>query len=126
MKLKFIFILKIIFLPKRACSLVRKGNWEERAQFTLSSKLNEILIGLLLGDLYILKQRVNPSLTFRQGIKHEDYLRYLYDLFKDFCPSGPTIQIHAPDKRTGKVYSAISRFFSGDRCLATALEKKGK
>ena len=34
-------------------------------------------------------------------------MRYLYDLFKGFCPSGPTILVHAPDKRTGKVYSAI-------------------
>jgi hypothetical protein len=43
----------------------RRLTTEERAQFTLSSELNEILIGLLLGDLHILKQRVNPSLTFR-------------------------------------------------------------
>jgi len=79
----------------------------ERQQFTLSEELKQILVGLILGDLYIFKQRVNPSLTFRQGIKHEEYLRYLYDRFKDFCPSGPKIQNSLPDKRTGKVYNAI-------------------
>ena len=61
---------------------------------------------MILGDLHILKQRINPSLIFRQGIKHEEYLRYLDDRFMDFCPLGPTIQVHTPDKRTGKVYSA--------------------
>jgi hypothetical protein len=80
----------------------------ERAKFSLSDEQKEILTGLILGDLHILKQRINPSLIFRQGIKHELYLCYLYDLFKEFCPSGPKIQNHAPDKRTGKVYSAIS------------------
>lgn len=79
----------------------------KRSQFFLSDEQKEILTGLILGDLHILKQRTNPSLIFRQGIKHELYLLYLYDLFKDFCPSGPKIQNHAPDKRTGKVYSAI-------------------
>ena len=32
---------------------------------------------------------------------------HLYELFKDFCHSGPKIITRAPDKRTGKVYSTI-------------------
>ncbi len=79
----------------------------ERAKFSLSDEQKEILTGLILGDLHILKQRINPSLIFRQGVKLELYLCYLYDLFKGLGPSGPKIQNHTPDKRTGKVYSAI-------------------
>jgi hypothetical protein len=87
-----------------------KPRWltkKEKGQFTLPSELKNILIGLSLGDLYIYKQCANASFTVRQGIIHEKYLLHLFDLFKDFCPAGPKIQNHLPDKRTSKVYSAI-------------------
>lgn len=88
--------------PKRLTNLAR-------SQFNLSGDLKEILIGLSLGDLYINKRIscLNPSLMFRQGIVHEEYLRQLYTLFQNYCPQGPKIQNPKPDKRTGKVYSAI-------------------
>jgi hypothetical protein len=53
--------------PKR----LTKG---EKEVFSLGQEHKDILIGLLLGDLHILKQCVNPSLTFKQGILHEGYL----------------------------------------------------
>lgn len=110
------FILQFPIEGLLLCSLVPikpgddKPRWlskEEKAKFTLSSELKDILIGLCLGDLYIYKQRLNVSLMFRQGIVHEDYLLHLFELFKNFGPSGPKIQNSQPDKRTGKVYSAI-------------------
>jgi hypothetical protein len=81
----------------------------EREAFSLSADLKAILVGLTLGDLYINKQRSgkNPCLMFKQGIVHEDYLLHLYELFKEFCLSGPKIQTLMPNKITGKVYSAI-------------------
>jgi hypothetical protein len=81
----------------------------ERLDFTLTPKTTEIIIGLCLGDLYISKRTLcsNPSLRFRQGIVHEDYILHLYELFKEFCSVAPKTQILKPDKRTGKVYSSI-------------------
>jgi len=89
--------------------LSRKLTKEEKAALSLSEKQKEILVGLLLGDLYahIVGRCVNVKLTFRQGIVHEEYLSHLYDLFSNFCPQGPKIQNSLPDIRTGKVYSAI-------------------
>nr|QVG61545.1 hypothetical protein [Rhizoctonia sp.] len=88
--------------PKRLTNL-------EKSQFTLADELKDILIGLSLGDLYISNRIscLNPSLMFRQGIVHEEYLLHLYTLFQNFCSQGPKIQNPKPDKRTGKVYSAI-------------------
>jgi len=90
------FILQFPIEGLLLCSLVPikpgddKPRWlskEEKAKFTLSSELKDILIGLCLGDLYIYKQRLNVSLMFRQGIVHEDYLLHLFELFKNFGPS---------------------------------------
>jgi hypothetical protein len=81
----------------------------ERLQFSLTAELKSILVGLLLGDLYIakLKRNVNPWLHFKQSTVNEEYLLHLYELFKIYCSSGPKIQIGAIDKRTGKSYSSI-------------------
>jgi LAGLIDADG DNA endonuclease family len=59
----------------------------EKEAFSLSQELKDITIGLLLGDLYVRKQKlgVNASLSFRQGIVHEDYLNHLFKKFQDFC-----------------------------------------
>jgi len=67
------------------------------------------LIGLCLGDHYITKRAlcVNPSLWFRQGIIHEDYLFDLYEIFEEYCPAGPKTQTSMLNKKTGKVHSAI-------------------
>jgi hypothetical protein len=40
----------------------------ERQQITLPENLKEILVGLLLGDLYACKQSVNVHLQFKQGV----------------------------------------------------------
>jgi hypothetical protein len=82
----------------------------ERSKITLSSQLKEILIGLLLGDLYAQKEKkgVNARLCFEQGTVHKDYLLHLYELFKSFCLQDPKIYTRLPDKRTGKIYSRIS------------------
>jgi len=77
----------------------------EQSQFTLSDELNQILAGLLLGDLGGQKQNVNARFDFKQGIVHEDYIDHLYELFKDYCPQAPKIFNLLPDKRTGKVHS---------------------
>lgn len=50
-------------------------------------------------------------MRFEQSIKHEDYLIFLYNLFKPLTNMQPKIQIRKPDSRTGKQYNSI-RFAS--------------
>ena len=71
----------------------------ERNNFILPLNLKEILIGLLLGDLYIQKftKNGNTNLQFEQGLVHKDYIFHLYDLFKDYCNAEPRISDRKPD-----------------------------
>lgn len=81
----------------------------QRLQFVIPENLKSILIGLLLGDLFIEKQerRANVRLRFEQSTVHEDYLFHLYDLFQSFCTQAPKMYTRLPDKRTGNIYSRI-------------------
>ena len=81
----------------------------ERESFSLSKELKDILIGLLLGDLNILKgeKSINAGLRFEQSIIHEDYIRHLYTLFKSYCFSEPVIYTRAPNLKTGVSYSSV-------------------
>lgn len=69
--------------------------------------LQEIIIGLLLGDLNAEKQSINGNtrLRFAQGLVHEAYLFYLYELFKDYSSSLPRKYESKTESRTGKIYS---------------------
>jgi hypothetical protein len=83
----------------------------ERQQFKLKENLKEVLVGNLLGDLYIQKdkphQNINSRLRFAQSIAHKDYIYHLFELFKIYCGGEPTIINQLPDKKTGKVSTAI-------------------
>lgn len=77
----------------------------QRESFSVSPELHNIIIGLILGDLYISRQYVNAVLRFEQGEVHKLYLIHLYDLFQDYCGSDLKYSTRKPDKRTGKIYS---------------------
>jgi hypothetical protein len=81
----------------------------ERSQFTLSDYLTEILVGCIMGDLYVKKQKggLNPALRFEQGIVHKDYLFHLYALFNSYCRSAPKIESRLPDKLSGSIYTRV-------------------
>jgi hypothetical protein len=81
----------------------------EQEAFTLSKENKDILVGLILGDLHVRKQKlgVNPCLMFSQGIIHKDYLLHLYDIFQIYCPQEPKIRNFPPHPKTGKVYTNI-------------------
>src|SRR4051812_23683188 len=53
----------------------------QKDSFSISPDLHNIIIGGILGDLHINKQRNNSRLVFRQGLVHKEYI---YDLFKLF------------------------------------------
>jgi hypothetical protein len=84
-------------------------NNEQKAQFNLTQKLQEILVGCGLGDLYMQKRKdcVNAKLFFEQSIEHKDYLLHLNEEFKDFCPSQPAIKTHTLKDKPGIVYSSL-------------------
>jgi hypothetical protein len=82
----------------------------ERLPFSLSEELRGILVGLLLGDLYMQKRSkstLNVRLMFLQGLLHKDYLVHLYELFKIYCSNTAKTTNNSPDKRTGVAYNSI-------------------
>jgi hypothetical protein len=83
----------------------------EKETFSVSPELKAILIGLILGDANVQKDKRaingNARLRFVQGTVHKEYLLKVYELFKDYCPAGPKLENLKPDIRTGKVYSSI-------------------
>jgi len=81
----------------------------QRRRFSLTKDLQEILIGLLLGDVCAQKRSIkgNTNIHFEQSIIHKDYIFYLFELFKDYCRSKPKVSDRLPDKRTGKIYTRV-------------------
>jgi hypothetical protein len=82
----------------------------ERSQIVLPNNLKDILIGLLLGDLYAQKRSTkgNTLLRFEQGFLHKEYIDHLYDLFKSYCVSEPKVANRLPNKVTGKIYTRVT------------------
>ncbi len=77
--------------------------------------INGNLIGSLLGDgsLYKYKNMINSGLAIGRSLKDLEYLKYQYNIFKDFCSSN--IVITSPfDKRTNKSYDRC--FFRTQSC----------
>ena len=64
------------------------------------------LLGSMLGDgsLWRRKESYNSRLTIRRAAKDVEYLKYEYDLFKDFCSDKSFKETNAYDKRTDKTY----------------------
>jgi hypothetical protein len=115
----FYFLFSSLVPIKPADDKPSRLSNEQKAKFNLSSRQKEILIGSILGDLFIEKQKtsINPRLGFIQGIIHSDYLNHLYIEFLDLCTAGPKVYNPAPDKRTGKVYSSIRVYTYSLPCL---------
>jgi len=79
----------------------------EQSEYVIPEKLKEILVGLILGDLWTQKRGANTRLRFLQGVCHKDYISHLYELFQDFCPQSPKSTISVQHKKTGNVYETI-------------------
>ena len=67
------------------------------------------MVGVTLGDLCIRKttKSSNAYCQFSQGLVHKDYIYHLYDLFEDFCNSGPSIKDQKPHPKTNQVDSSV-------------------
>lgn len=89
--------------------LVRYYRKSAKFDLELSIALEEIIIGLMLGDLFAekIKQNSNTRLQFKQSIKNKIYIDHLYSLFKEYCNSEPKVT-SSIDKRPGKKELNIS------------------
>jgi hypothetical protein len=87
----------------------RRLSKQEQEAFLLSDEEEQIIVGLLLGDLNIRKlgRGHNPHMRFDQSTIHNDYLWHLYERFSEFCLTAPKTIVRPPDKKTGKIYSSI-------------------
>ena len=98
--------------------LVRFYRKSAKYNLELSTDLKEIIIGLMLGDLFA--EKINPNsntrLQFKQSItlaafvkvmialraiENKDYINHLYSIFKEYCNSEPK-ETNSVDKRPGK------------------------
>lgn len=83
--------------------LVRFYRKSAKFDLVLNIELEEIIIGLMLGDLFAekIKQNSNTRLQFKQSIKNKVYIDHLYSLFKEYCNSEPKVT-SSIEKRPGK------------------------
>ena len=69
----------------------------------LNIELKEIIIGLMLGDLFAEKRKPNSNtrLQFKQSVKNKEYIDHLYTIFKIYTNSEPKTY-SSLDNRPGK------------------------
>ncbi len=94
-------------------ALLRLYRKSSKHNLIVTSDLEEIIIGLMLGDLYAEKRTVNSNtrLQFKQSIKNKAYIEHLFSIFKDYCVSEPKITT-SKDRRPGKTENNVSIKFS--------------
>ena len=86
----------------------------ERSKVTILSPLDEIIVGLLLGDGHIQKRSINCNsrLMYAQSslrIQHLNYFNLILDLFRPFISEDFQLKNRTfTDKRTNKIYSSVS------------------
>ena len=90
-------------------TLVRFYRKSAKFDLNLSNELEEIIIGLMLGDLFAekIKPTSNTRLQFKQSNKNKEYIDHLYSLFKDYTNSEPKTT-SSIEKRRGKKELNIS------------------
>jgi hypothetical protein len=73
--------------------LIRSYRRSAKFNLQINNELEEIIVGLLLGDLFAEKKNINSNtrLQFKQSIKNKPYIDHLYSLFKDYCNSEPKV-----------------------------------
>ena len=94
-------------------NFVRYYRKSSKFNLNLSTDLEEIIIGLILGDLFAerIKPTSNTRLQFKQSIKNKAYIEHLFSIFKDYCVSEPKITT-SKDRRPGKTENNVSIKFS--------------
>ena len=97
-------------INKNEMTTIRFYRTSTKQNVILNKELEEILIGLLLGDLFAEKisNNHNTRLQFKQSYKNKEYIHHLYEIFSSFCKSKP-VKMRYFDKRPNKnkIYQSI-------------------
>ena len=86
----------------------------DRIKITIESPLNEIMIGLLLGDGHIQKRSINGNSRFIYGQSslryyHLNYFNHVLELFKPYLSKDFELKTKSfVDKRTNNSYSSVN------------------
>jgi len=88
---------------------VKRLTKAERNNFKLDSQLKQVLVGTILGDVYMRRfsKKANVRVVFRQGSINASYLLHLYSLFQEFVIAPPSVST-ITDKITGKIRYNLS------------------
>lgn len=82
-----------------------------KANLILSNELQEILFGLMLGDIHAERRNTNGNTRINLGkksIKNIAYIQHLFSLFKDYSGAEPKISSSFDSRANkNKVYSAV-------------------
>ena len=94
---------KLCLFHSTSHNLKKRISNEERAKFLLDPFLKQVLVGNILGDIYLRKfsPKANVRLVFRQSSVNSSYLFHLYNLFQEFVTTPPSVS-EVVDKKTGK------------------------
>ena len=88
----------------------------ERSKLTIENPLNEIIIGLLLGDGHIQKRSVTGNSRFMYGqsslrIQHLNYFNHVLELFKPYLSKDFNLKTRSfINKKTNIIYIFIILF----------------
>lgn len=97
---------------KNSTPIVKKRlTKSERSKINIGNPLNEIIIGLLLGDGHLQCRNINSRFIYGQSSLRKHHLNYFYHILglfkpfisKDFVPKSRTFK----DKKTNNTYSSI-------------------
>lgn len=95
-------------------NFLRQYRTSSKAHLILSIELQEILIGLMLGDIHAERRNsnCNTRIQFKQSTKNLPYIQHLFSLFKEYSGSEPKVN-SSFDRRPNKnkVYSSV-RFWT--------------
>ena len=86
----------------------------ERSKLIIEYPINEIIVGLLLGDGHIQKRTINGNSRFIYGQSslrkhHLNYFNHILELFKPYLSKDFNLKEKIfTDKRTNKIYSSVN------------------
>ena len=89
--------------------IIRNYRTSTKNYLTVTSELDEIIIGSMLGDLSAEKpsSKHNTRLQFRQSEVNKEYIYHLYNLFQEYCGSPPK-HMSSFDSRPNKMETYYS------------------
>ncbi len=72
-------------------NLKGKALIEYKQNLTISPCQKDIIVGTLLGDASMRRNKGNPiyAIKFEQGIKNKEYIEHLYQVFESYCGTVP-------------------------------------